>query len=181
MQMVCFMSMKKRDHKKIKTKLIISFVAIIVSIPFIPSSTTYYNKKEAAITPVEEPDLRTLVAEQLGKTFSTHDVKIALAVLKQESSLNPEAKNYNCFYVGDTVYNTRVKGARSRSCESGHEKYAHSVDCGLSQVNFEGKKSCPAYALDADWSINKMIEMHTDRGFEPWVAYTSGAYLTYMK
>lgn len=192
--------MKKENIKSLRNQVAVACAAVILSIPFIPSTTIVFNPQYVAPS-LDEPAIpsvlpkkytqkeikdykikeESLIFAKLEQDFSPDDSKIALAVLKQESSLNPEAKNYNCFYIGDTVYEYRAKGSKSRSCQSGHEQYAYSVDCGISQINFDGKKQCPDYSFGVDWSLSKMAEIHAERGFGAWVGFTSGAYLAYLK
>lgn len=114
--------------------------------------------------------------------FEGDDAKIARAIIKAESSGNPKAVGYNCYYTKNgTVHETRVQGAYSTFCKKGHEKYAWSVDCGKVQRNFPGRKTCPEYAFDPEWSVAEMKRLHNERGWKPWVTYTSGKYMSYME
>ena len=190
----------KIKNNSIRKALIAVSIVVLAVIAFMPSKTITY-KAEPAPASTDDPSLRSsnttkhlthkeieaiqkkkaqTVLVKLEQKLKPEEAKIALAIIKQESSLRNDAKNYNCFYVGDIVYSERVKNARSKSCKHGHEKYAYSVDCGITQVNFKGQ-SCPDYSLTLDWSLDKMAEMHKERGFNPWVAYTSKAYLQYLE
>lgn len=124
----------------------------------------------------------TLVEQKLSEKFTPEDARIALAVLKQESHLNTNATGYNCFYDDfGNVQDTRSTTTRSKSCLPEHREHAWSLDCGIGQNNFVGVKSCPEYTRDLEWSITKMAEMHAERGFKPWVAYTKGLYKSYLE
>ena len=197
-------SRRRRTVEKIKrlTKRAFVFLVIAVLITLallsIPSKTvTYVRPTETPVVEVAEPAepvhysaqqiaawrsaKEKTISQKLDKHFTKEEARVALAIIKQESSMNAEATNFNCYYdAKGLVHETRTKGTRSASCKNGHQKYAWSVDCGISQTNFVGVKQCPSYAYDLDWSINKMAEMHEDRGFQPWVAYTSGAYKKHL-
>ncbi|HCU01444.1 TPA: hypothetical protein DIC62_01435 [Candidatus Nomurabacteria bacterium] len=99
------------------------------------------------------------------KNVFRENSKIALAVFKTESALNPEAKNYNCRYNG-----------KSQSCKRGDENKAWSVDCGIAQINVIAKE-CPAELFDYKNNIKIAKEMFDRRGFQPWVTYNEGYYL----
>lgn len=118
---------------------------------------------------------------ELEKQLAPEEVKIALAIVQHESHFVAAAQNWNCYYSDDgTVYESRVKGASSKSCLKGHRKYAWSVDCGVAQINFKGKE-CPAYSMETQWSLERLVQMYHDRGdWTAWVAYTSGAYRKYL-
>ncbi len=105
------------------------------------------------------------IAEMVCKYFK-NDCKTAMAVFKAESGLRANAMNWNCRY-----------GDISTSCKFEDRSLAWSVDCGITQLNFPGQE-CPKEAFDAEWNIQKAYEWkYKTRGFQPWVAFTSGSYL----
>ena len=111
----------------------------------------------------------------LDKLLTHHfgnNAKIAKAILMQESSLNPKAINYNCYY-----YKNQIR--YSTTCRRGDEIKAWSVDCGLSQLNHKGQV-CPEWTFVMEKNIEKMSDMYQKRGWNCWVAYTSKSYLKYM-
>lgn len=123
-----------------------------------------------------------VVTAKLATYFAPEDARVALAIIKQESDLNSKATNYNCWYSPEGVaHETKQTGDKSRPCKTEDRPLTWSVDCGISQVNFAGKKECPEYAYDLDWNLKKMAEMHAERGFTPWVAYTKKLYIPYLK
>lgn len=136
------------------------------------------------ITPqseVKKEVVQSTIKELINRHFEGEDAKVAYAIIKAESGGNARSVGYNCYYKDGVVFEDRVQGARSTSCKKGHEKYAWSVDCGKVQRNFPGRKTCPEYAFDPEWSIAEMKRLHDERGWKPWVTYTSGKYLAYME
>jgi len=112
--------------------------------------------------------------EKETKNVFRENSKIALAVFKTESALNPTAQNWNCYYYDEN-------GKRySDMCKLEDRKKAWSVDCGVAQINHEtpGKlKECPAELFDYKHNIKIAHEMFSRRGFQPWVTYNEGYYL----
>lgn len=122
------------------------------------------------------------IENKLNAAFSPADARIALAILKQESSLNANAVNYNCWYDANGVASsTRSAGMKSKPCAKADRHLTWSIDCGVGQFNFVGLKVCPAYTKDLDWTVKRMVDFHKERGFKPWVAYTSGRYIPFLK
>lgn len=196
--------MQKRKLKRQLINLAI-ITAIVGYMMCMPSTATVYKsetvQEEVATTtpevvpvivPVEKPvpkigrkltpaelekwkiEREATLKVELSKYFDEATGRVALAVIKQESSMSNEAIAYNCYYTKLDKNGKTVK--YSTFCKKGDEGKAWSVDCGIAQINLVGKKSCPDYTKDLTWSIDKMVEMHKVRGFNPWVAYTSGAY-----
>lgn len=138
------------------------------------------KKVHYATSPQWTAEQETSIKAVLQEHFAEPDAKIALAIIKHESRLSLSAKNWNCFYDSEgLVHEERNGNTVSRSCQKGHRQYAWSVDCGVMQYNVRGK-DCPEFTQDREWSITKMKEMHAERGWQPWVAYTSGAYRKYL-
>ena len=138
-------------------------------------------RKIAPESEVKAKVVQSTVKQLIDKHFDGEDAKVAYAIIKAESSANPRAVGYNCFYTADgTVHETRVAGAKSTHCKKGHEQYSHSVDCGLAQISFKGK-ACPQKAFDPEWNLAEMKRYHDDRGWKPWVAYTTKRHLAYME
>lgn len=94
--------------------------------------------------------------------------KVAVAVAKSESGLDPNAKGYNCRY-----------GNRSTSCKPEDRHKAWSVDCGVYQINTIAK-DCPEHLMDPETNIAVAKEMQSKRGWNPWVAYWNGQYKNHM-
>ena len=68
------------------------------------------------------------VEQHIQRIFGTQ-ARVATAVLKAESGMKLNAKNYNCFYY-------RNDGSKySTSCKKDDKSKAWSVDCGFAQIN----------------------------------------------
>lgn len=111
------------------------------------------------------------IEKEINAVFG-EDAKIALAIFKTESALNPEAQNWNCHYYKN--------GKRySTSCKKEDRAKAWSVDCGIAQINHitpEDSKECPTELLDPKQNIAIAKKMFDSRGFQPWVTYNEGYY-----
>lgn len=136
-------------------------------------------------TPVKKPNMpptpskgKISLAKEIINTFPEHP-EIALAIMLQESNLNPKATGYNCFYDQDgIVHKNRVPGSYSTHCKPNDRVYAWSVDCGITQINHIGK-FCPDQLLDVAHSLSRAKNKYVSakNTFRPWVAYTSKKYL----
>lgn len=138
-------------------------------------------RKIAPESEVKKEVVQSTIKQLIDKHFDGEDAKVAYAIIKAESGKNIRATGYNCYYKDGVVHSERVQGARSTHCKKGHEQYAWSVDCSYIQRNFPGKKECPEYTFDLEWNIKEMKKLHQERGWKPWVTYTSGKYLAYME
>jgi hypothetical protein len=151
----------------------------LVSITPVESSVV---RKITPESEVKKKVVQSTIKDLISRHFEGEDAKVAYAIIKAESGGNTRSVGYNCYYTKDgTVHETRVSGAHSTFCKKGHAQYAWSVDCGKVQRNFPGKRECPEYAFDPEWSIAEMKRLHNERGWQPWVTYTSGKYLAYME
>ena len=146
-------------------------------VPLSVPAKVAYSQKEIADWKQEQ---ESTVAAKLASELSPADARVALAILKQESDLNTHAQNFNCWYSPEGVaHETREKGDKSHPCKPADRPLTWSVDCGVAQVNIP-LKTCPEYSFSLDWGIAKMVAMHKERGFSPWVAYTSGLYIPFL-
>ena len=139
------------------------------------------SPKIAPQSEVKKKVVQSTTKEIISRYFEGEDAKVAYAIIKAESGGNIRATGYNCYYKDGIVHSERVQGARSTHCKKGHEIYAWSVDCSYIQRNFPGRKECPEYTFDLEWNIKEMKKLHQERGWKPWVTYTSGKYLAYME
>lgn len=189
------------NYKKIKYAAIAIAITTLVAFCVTPKKVVYEAPKQEAsstATSVEpaKPQRYTkaqleawraekekVVVSKLDQHFDTQEKRIALAIIKEESSMRTDAQSWNCHYDKQgNVHAKAIKGVtKSTFCKSGHEKYAWSVDCGITQQNIVGVTSCPAYTFDMDWSINKMAVKYEERGnWTAWSAYTSGRYKRWL-
>lgn len=94
---------------------------------------------------------------------------VANAVRMAEGGNNPKAVNWNCHY-----------GTVSKACLPADRAKAWSVDCGYFQINVRGT-TCPDELFDPIYNVQVARSMYERRGWQPWVAYTSGSYKKYLK
>lgn len=114
----------------------------------------------------------SVVEEKIYEVFS-EEGRLAVAVAKAESSLNPEAKGWNCYYW----YNSkRYSGA----CKESERNKAWSVDCGLFQINVTGQE-CPTELYDIEHNTKVAKNMsESERGWAHWWTYNTGKYKKYL-
>jgi len=147
--------------------------------------TGHYSNLDSDVY-VAEPNvyMEPVVVEQesieskIKKYFPRSHVSM-IAIAHAESGMNPEAKNWNCYYNKNEtiVYSTRVKGSHSTACKKQHRKYAWSVDCGILQLSVKGKE-CPNE--DIDTHLQKAANLSRVQGKDAWVVYKTGAYKKYL-
>lgn len=130
------------------------------------------EEEEIKNNPSTPQTAKTDIENETNTVFG-EDAKIALAIFKTESALNPKAQNWNCHYYDDD-------GKRySTSCKAEDRKNAWSVDCGIAQINHitpTDNKECPAELFDPKQNIAIAKKMFDKRGFQPWVTYNMGYY-----
>lgn len=128
------------------------------------------KEMERVIDPKPSPTAE-IIEKEVNAVFG-EDAKIALAIFKTESALNPEAQNWNCHYYKN--------GKRySAQCKKEDRPKAWSVDCGIAQINHitpNESKECPAELFDYQENIKIAKNMFDKRGFQPWVTYNMGYY-----
>lgn len=94
--------------------------------------------------------------------------KVAKAVLKHESNLQLNSINYNCIYNGHSTF-----------CKRQDRINAHSVDCGIGQINQKGKV-CPKALLTLEGNMKAVEKVYKEQGLNAWVSYKNKAYLKYL-
>lgn len=190
------------SYKKIKYVAVAIAITTLVAFSVTPKKVVYEAPKPetSSTTTTAEPakpqrytkaqleawraEKEKVVVSKLDQHFDTQETRIALAIIKEESSMRTDAQSWNCHYDKEgNVHAKAIKGVtKSTFCKAGHEKYAWSVDCGITQQNIVGAKSCPAYTFDMDWSIQKMAVKYEERGnWTAWSAYTSGRYKRWLE
>lgn len=180
--------MKKYSHSRhYGNRLNWRALVISLTIIFCLTAANYGNadkvyvaekpKVEAFLLPVVVDKEETI--EEKIKFHFPRSWRDMIAIAHAESRMDPEAKNWNCFYNSDKsiVYETRVKGAHSTFCKKEHRKYAWSVDCGIMQLSVRSKE-CPVE--DIDTHLQKAAELSKIQGKEAWVVYQTGAYKKYL-
>jgi hypothetical protein len=122
---------------------------------------TINEEEEKGISSSSAPQIENEVKSVFG-----NDAKVALAIFKTESGLNPRAMNWNCRYNGV-----------SQQCKPEDRNNAWSVDCGIAQINVPGK-ACPEELFDYKNNIHvARSDLFDRRGFQPWVTFNEGYYL----
>lgn len=132
---------------------------------------TYTVEKQivATSTPVIK---KVLTTEDKIKEYFPRSYKTMIAVAHAESSMNPNAVGYNCYYYKGKATNTPVKGG-SKACKVEDRNFAWSYDCGLLQVN-NGKKECPKETIEEH--LQRAADLSRVQGLEAWVTYNTGAH-----
>ena len=111
-----------------------------------------------------------------------------LAIALQESSLNPKAVSYNCYYagywtatsskpvlLGKKPLKVKSKGTVSWFCAKGDEQHAWSQDGGLFQIN----DPLPT-DFQVDANISSAREKYDTQGINAWSAYNLGHYKKHL-
>lgn len=127
-----------------------------------PQTKTSGSSSSTTLSPERASDVEAKIRE----SFLEPDIAVAVAM--GESRMNPTAMNWNCRY-----------GLVSKACKPEDRHKAWSVDCGVFQINVTGQ-NCPEHLLDPETNIEVAKQMHSTRGWMPWVAYKSGAYLKHL-
>lgn len=138
-------------------------------------------KEEVFMQPVvvtPEPTLE----DKIRQHFPNHWADF-IQIAHAESSMQPEAVGYNCWYNGKAIYNkdgklqhatgtvvypSKVKDSYSTSCKVPHRKYAWSLDCGLMQLNTKAKE-CPKEDLDTH--LARAAKLSKEQGKCAWFGY----------
>lgn len=107
--------------------------------------------------------------------------EIMVAIALAESGLNPQAKNYNCYYKGywkgkkpiitGSVQTKKGKGIISWSCKKVDEKYAWSFDSGAFQINNPTKEQ-----ITVEGNIEEARRRYEKQGKSAWTVYRLGKY-----
>lgn len=104
---------------------------------------------------MHEPELREYLCPKMG----LRDCEIFIAILKAENG------THEC---------TRDNRGLNRN---------GSIDIGLAQINWRPGNIWHTYEQlqDCKYNLDVALEMYSRRGFQPWYAYTKGAYLKFLK
>lgn len=122
------------------------------------ATTGYTEAQSNDATLAEKP------VEQIIEYYFGNNAPQMTAIFKAESSLNPNAINYNCLY-----------GIRSTSCKPGDRSKAWSVDCGIAQINIKGI-ICPKELFNPISNLSRAKEKYDKEGLEAWVMYKNKGY-----
>ena len=136
------------------TKIITGVIIVFSLLGFKPQRTT-------EITP-------PITLEQQLVTIFGNKTKVAIAVFKHESNLNPTSINYNCRYNGKSTF-----------CKKKDIKKAWSVDCGIAQINVKGKV-CPPELLTLEGSLPSIKQKYKEQGLSAWCSFKNKGYKKYL-
>jgi len=123
-------------------------------------------------TTSQELQIPLTLEEHMASIFGEKS-EIAIAVLKHESGLKLDAKNWNCIYYNNS-------GSKySTFCKPQDRHLAWSVDCGIAQVNIRGKE-CPSELMTLEGNMERVREIYEKQGLNAWVSYKTGRYKKYL-
>jgi len=180
--------MKKRSHKykhggRVATPYTFIFSATILVLWMI-SEVNHYddtyvreNEQQVFLTPivVDHPEDES-IETKIRKYFPRSHVTM-IAIANAESGMNHNAIGYNCYYKDGVATTTKIKGG-SRACKIEDRHLAWSVDCGVLQKNYVGRKTCPNVPIDQH--LKEVAELSKVQGLGAWVVYNTGAYQRYL-
>lgn len=145
------------------------------------TSTETYVAEPAPVVEVNPCDVSV---EACIIKYFPEDSRIAIAVFKAESSLNPNNIGYNCRYEYFNE-NTQATSTKITSCKVADRAKAVSKDYGIAQINDQHSKT-PEEFLDLETNLRKARELYDERkrrtgeGWKCWYAYTDGLYKKYL-
>ncbi len=158
-----------------------------------------------SIQSLNKPEPQELVTVEIPVEATPIEVeaKVAIAQVKKSTPLppkvtpeervymhEPEIRAYICPKMGDKDCNIFVavlkaeNGTHECTRDNRGLNRNGSVDVGLAQINWNPKYN-PPYSLedlrDCKFNLDIAIKKYEARGFQPWYAYTKGAYKKFLK
>lgn len=135
------------------------------------------NEPQVFLAPVivdhpEDESIETKIRKYFPRSHVT-----MIAIAHAESGMNHNATGYNCYYSQGKATTTPVKGG-SRACKVEDRPLAHSVDCGVLQKNYVGRKTCPKVPIDQH--LKEVAELSRVQGLGAWASYNQGAHQKYL-
>lgn len=123
------------------------------------------SDQEAFMVPVIVTPSPTI--EDKIKQYFPRSWRNFIQIAHAESKMNPEAVGYNCYYYHGVATTTPIKGG-SKACKPKDRHLAHSLDCGLLQINTKAKQ-CPKEDLDTH--LARAAELSKKQGECGWFGY----------
>jgi len=201
--------MKNKSHKRVVYTRINPLsvgIALVIGLLWACTPAQYddvYVAEPVIETPVVKVEAKELTKAEIEskiKHYFPRSYKTMIPIAYAESGLNPNSKNWNCYYTkkvtkkyypdSETMsiksyddveliaHSTRIKGAISMACKPSHRVYAYSVDCNVLQRNVKGQV-CPNQTLDEH--LKEVAELSKIQHFNAWSAYNNKSYLAYTK
>lgn len=130
--------------------------------------------------------------------------KVAIAAIEMEENIKieekqannkvymhePEIRNYICPKMGQAPCNIFIavlkaeNGTHECTRDNAGLNRNGSIDVGLAQINWNPKYN-PPYTVeqlrDCKFNLDIALQKYKARGFQPWYAYTKGAYKKFLK
>lgn len=138
----------------------------------------------ATTTPTVDPPVPVnpcsiSVEECVGKYFP-EEPKLAVAVFKAESRLNPRSIGYNCRYErfdkeenATTTYVT--------TCKPSDRELAISKDYGLAQINQANYHGNKEDLLDVETNLKVARKVYDEQTWNAWYVYRDKKYVQYLE
>lgn len=152
------------------------------------------SELETVLSPVSVPPVTTEVQPKVAKktTITTTSTTIAQVPSKKVGAERvymhePEIRAYICPKLGDKC-NTFIavlkaeNGTHECTRDNRGLNKNGSIDIGLAQINWKPGNPWHSFEQlqDCKYNLDVALEMYKRRGFQPWYAYTKGAYLKHL-
>ena len=142
---------------------------------FVPKTITIFNRGIDSAGPESEAGLIVPIEKLSVITTNAESERLASS---SPASLPDKIRQVFGEY-GDEMIATAKAESRLNPYAI-HKNTNGTTDCGVLQINVPGD-GCPPELFDVDNNLAKGKEMFDRRGFTPWVAHNTGAYLAYLK
>jgi len=169
--------MKKYNHSRSYGSRIINWRTLVMSISILACLVLANYGNEDKVYVAEIPQQEAFLVPVVVEPKPTIEDKIKqyfprswpkfIQIAHAESRMDPEAVGYNCYYYHGVATTTKIKGG-SRACKPKDRPLAHSLDCGLMQLNTKAKE-CPDEDLDTH--LARAAELSKTQGPCGWFGY----------
>jgi len=170
------------------------------TIPTISDISSYMNKeKESEIVTVEAPVAVEAVSAPVQKAVAITAKATPVSTYQYPPKVvgdarvymhEPEIREYICPKMGQSQCNIFIailkaeNGTHECTRDNRGLNKNGSVDVGLAQINWNPKWN-PPYTVeqlqDCKFNLDIAMKKYEARGFQPWYAYTKGAYKKFLK